>query len=170
MARVKQIKRLKVLEASLVDRGACPGATVQLFKRHEGEDMDYTDILKVAHEQPPEMYGAYDKGDVAQALDGLLSEIEPGMTSGAALLKHWSNGNVQALLQLHAVSPPEAEPDEMIAKADHKPPIWREIEKRAAELRDREPLSQGEAVAKVLEADPQLYQTYVEQQAAADGE
>jgi hypothetical protein len=175
--RIKVLRRLKILEASLCNAAANPHCHVTLWKRHDpaSEDFDdYNDHHEDEHEEPEMPEPTYGRDDVAEAMLAHASAMHPELTREAALAKAVRDGDplVHGLYKRHAELPPEfakAEGEAAgISQTEAMDAAWADIEAAADEMWDRFPsLTREQVLAKTMERHPGLVDTYNRAQSEA---
>jgi len=160
--RPQILRRLRVTEGSLLDRGANPGALIALYKRHgdEGKPMTAAEIQARLDDPAAEIT----KADANYDLQRHLELTDPGLSYGEALAKRWKDDDVRALYLAHQEA--GADPAPAVRKAAPSEPgaaAWRGITMLADQLRVEAgyQITKEEAVDETCRQRPDLYRQYV---------
>jgi hypothetical protein len=139
--KAKRLRKLRITEASLVDKGACPGAVIAFFKRDEGSTMDKDEVWELMQKRQ-------------EALGDPWPSDDPEWAGLYALYK----------------SAPVAAPEPVAKSAVPGDRVWATITKLAERLRDEQPgaMTEAAAIEAVLHDRPDLYMMYCRKQAGLE--
>jgi hypothetical protein len=141
----KRITRLRIHEASLVDRGANPGAKVLLYKNAHGYDdeeeeramlqtTEEVDRMIVFSRSGAKTHSWSDR-DVSEAMEVLAARLVPDApTAEQALAKSFGDPDMRELYNLYRSAEAARETEADFAKLHEKTPSELEIERLAREV------------------------------------